>query len=194
MLPAPARIAPPPTPKSKTSWTPAVPPPPVEGGVVGKALADRRGVGEAAAVGDVLAVADAVGDVVLVAVADEPSEGLAVVVAGTLAGLPLGTAVGEAEPVTDGVKMAGVVVDEVPEQAESTTQARMAETPPTAVSRPPSIFPAMVVRTFMEPPGGSAGWRICFPIPAQENGFATEKCVASMDGTKMPMACSALEY
>ena len=196
MLPAPARIAPPPSPKSKTSWTPAVPPPPVEGGVVGNALADRRGVGDAAAVADVLAVADADGDTVFVAVAvaDEPSEGLAVVVAGTLAGLLPGTAVGEAEPVTDGVKMAGVVVDEVPEQAESTTQARMAETPPTAVSRPPSIFPAMVVHTFMEPPGGSAGWRICFPIPAQENGFATEKCVASMDGTKMPMACSALEY
>ena len=88
MLPAPARIAPPPSPKSKTSWTPAVPPPPVEGGVVGNALADRRGVGDAAAVGDVLAVAvaDAAGDVVPVAVADavEPSEGLAVVVGGTL--------------------------------------------------------------------------------------------------------------
>jgi hypothetical protein len=181
------------------SWTPAVPPPPVEGGVVGNALADRRGVGDAAAVGDVLAVAvaDAAGDVVPVAVADavEPSEGLAVVVGGTLAGLLLGTAVGEAEPVTDGVKMAGVVVEEVPEQAESTTQAKMAETPqPTAVSLAPSIFPAMVVRTFMEPPGGSAGWRICFPIPAPENGFVTEKCVASMDGTEMPMACSALEY
>jgi hypothetical protein len=175
-----------------------VPPPPVEGGVVGNALADRRGVGDAAAVGDLLAVADAVGDVpVAVDDADavEPSEGLAVVVGGTLAGLLLGTAVGEAEPVTDGVKMAGVVVDEVPEQAESTTQAKMAETPqPTAVSRTPSIFPAMVVRTFMEPPGGSAGWRICFPIPAPENGFGTEKCVASIDGTEMPMACSALEY
>jgi hypothetical protein len=195
MLPAPARIAPPPSPKSKTSWTPAVPPPPVEGGVLGNVLADRRGVGEAVTVGDVLAVADADGDVVLVAVADEPSDGLAVVVAGTLAGLLLGTAVGEAEPVTDGVKMAGVVVEEVPEQAESTTQASMAETPqPTAVSRPPGVFPAMVVHTFMEPPGGSAGWQICFPIPAPENGFATEKCVASIDGTEMPMACSALEY
>jgi hypothetical protein len=194
MLPAPARIAPPPSPKSKTSWTPAVPPPPVEGGVVGNALADRRGVGDAAAVGDVLVVAGAVGDVVPVAVADEPSEGLAVVVGGTLAGLLPGTPVGEAEPVTDGVKMAGVVVDEVPEQAESTTQAKMTATPPTAVSRPPSIFPAMVVHTFMEPPGGSAGWRICFPIPAPENGFGTEKYVASMDGTEMPMACSALEY
>ena len=163
---------------------------------MGNALADRRGDGDAAAVGDVLAVADALGDVVLVAVAvaDEPSEGLAVVVAGTLAGLLPGTAVGEAEPVTDGVKMAGVVVDEVPEQAESTTQAKMAKTPPTAVSRPPSIFPAMVVHTFMEPPGGSAGWPICFPIPAPENGFGTEKCAASMDATEMPMACSALEY
>jgi hypothetical protein len=193
MLPAPARIAPPPSPKSKTSWTPAVPPPPVEGGVLGNALADRRGV--ATAVGDVLvvAVADALGDVV--PVADEPSEGLADVVGGTLAGLLPGTPVGAAEPVTDGVKMAGVVVEEVPEQAESTMQAKMAETPqPTAVSRPPSVFPAMVVHTFMEPPGGSAGWRICFPIPVPENGFGTEKCVASMDGSEMPMACSALEY
>ena len=177
MLPAPARIAPPPSPKSKTSWTPAVPPPPVEGAVVGNALADRRGVGDAAAVGGVVlvAVADAVADVVRVAVADavgdvvEPAEGLADVLAGTLAGLLPGTAVGEAEPVTDGVKMAGVVVEELAEQAESATQARMTMTPqPMAVSRTPGPVPAMVVRTFMEPPGGSAGWRICFPIPARE--------------------------
>jgi hypothetical protein len=165
--------------------------------VLGNALADRRGV--CVAVGDVLAVA--VADAVVVAVAEavgdvvEPSEGLAVVVGGTLAGLLLGTAVGEAEPVTEGVKMAGVVVEEVPEQAESTTQAKMAETPqPATASRAPSTFPAMLVHTFMEPPGGSAGWRICFPIPAPENGFGTEKCVASMDGTEVPMACSALEY
>jgi len=129
---------------------------------VGNALADRRGVGDAAAVGDVLAVAvaDAVGDGVTVAVGNvvEPPEGLAVVVGGTLAGLLPVTAVGEAEPVTDGVKMAGVVVEEDAEQAESTTQARMTETPPpTTVSRAPSPFPAMVMRTFMEPPGGSAG-------------------------------------
>jgi len=155
------------------SWTPAVPPPPVEGAVVGNALAVRRGVGDATAVCDVLAVAvpDAFGDAVAVPVADavEPAEGLAVVVGGTLADLLPGAALGEAEPVTDGVKMAGVVVEEVPEQAESTTHARRAETPqPTAVSRPPSPFPEMVVRTFMEPPGGSAGWRICFPIPARE--------------------------
>jgi hypothetical protein len=170
----------------------------VEGAVVGNALAGRRGVGDADAVGDVLvvAVADAFGDVVALAVADavEPAEGLAVVLGGTLAGRLLGTVVGEAEPVTDGVKIAGVVVED-PEQAESTMPARIAKTPqPTAVSRTPGPFPEIVVRTFMEPPGGSAGWRICFPIPAPENGLGTEKRVASMDGTEMPMACSALEY
>jgi hypothetical protein len=174
----------------------------VEGAAVGNALADRRGVGDATAVGVVVTVAvpDAVGVVVTVAVADavgdvvEPAEGLAVVVAGTLAGLLPVTSVGEAEPVTDGVKMAGVVVEEA-EQAESTTQARMTETPPPiAVSRAPSTFPAMVMRTFMQPPGGSARWRICFPIPVPENGIGAEKWVASMDGTGMPMACSASEY
>ena len=156
------------------SWTPAVPPPPVEGAAVGNALADRLGVGDADAVGVfAVAVAVAVGGVFAVAVAVgdvvEPAEGLAVVVGGTLAGLLLGTAVTEADPVTDGVKIAGVVVDEPPEQAESTTQARMTETPQaTAVSRPLSTVPARVARTFMEPPGGSGGWRICFPIPAPE--------------------------
>jgi len=131
------------------------------GDVVAVALADVVAVAlaDAAAV----ALADAAGDVV------EPAEGLAVVLAGTLAGLPLGPAVGEAEPVTDGVKMAGVVVDEVAEQAESTTQARMTEAPqPIAVSRTLSTVPAMVVRTFMEPPGGSGGRRVCFPMPAPE--------------------------
>ena len=126
MLPAPARIAPPPSPKSKTSWTPAVPPPPVEGAVVGYALADRLGVGDvlAVAVADAAGDTVAVGDFVAVTVADavgdfvEPAEELAFVVGGTLvkmAGVVL--------------EMAGVVVEEVPEQAESTTQARMAETP-----------------------------------------------------------------
>jgi hypothetical protein len=46
MLPAPARIAAPPSPKSMTSWTPAVPPPPVPGAAVGYRLADRLGVGD----------------------------------------------------------------------------------------------------------------------------------------------------
>jgi hypothetical protein len=164
MLPAPARIAPPPSPKSKTSWIPAVPPPPVEGAAVGYALADGldvAGVVVTVAVADAVTVA--VGNAVTVAVGnvEEPAEGLAVVLGGTLAGLLLGTAVDEAEPVTDGVKIAGVVVEEVAEQAESTTQARMTETPqPTAPSRTLSTVPAMVARAFMEPPDGSCGWRI----------------------------------
>ena len=166
---------------------------------MGNALADRRGVGDAVAVGDVLVVAvpDAVGDAVPVALADavEPSEGLAVLVGGTLAGLLPGTPVGEAEPVTDGVKMAGVVVDEVPEQAESTTQAKTAATPqPTAVSRAPSTFPAMVVRTFMEPPGGSAAWRIVSRFQRRKTASEQKSTLASMDGSEMPIACSALEY
>ena len=97
---------------------------------MGYALADRLGVGDvlavaaADAVGDAVGDAVAVGDFVAVAVADavgdfvEPAEELAVVVGGTLlkmAGVVL--------------ERAGVVVPEVPEQAESTTQARMAETP-----------------------------------------------------------------
>jgi hypothetical protein len=192
---------------------------------VGNALADRRGVGDAAAVGGVVlvAVADAVADVVRVAVADavgdvvEPAEGLADVLAGTLAGLLPGTAVGEAEPVTDGVKMAGVVVEELAEQAESATQARMTETPqPTAVSRAPGRVPAIVVRTFMEPPGGSGGWRICFPIPApetaseQKSAWPARSLPEPADGRspkaltghkgeahgrhRDAMACSTLEY
>ena len=86
---------------------------------MGYALADRLGVGDvlAVAVADAAGDTVAVGDFVAVTVADavgdfvEPAEELAFVVGGTL------------------VKMAGVVVEEVPEQAESTTQARMAETP-----------------------------------------------------------------
>jgi hypothetical protein len=165
---------------------------------VGNALADRLGVGEAAAVGDVVlvAVADAVGDVVPVAVADavgdvvEPAEGLAVV----LAGLLPGTAVGEAEPVTDGVKMAGVVVEELAEQAESATQARMTMTPqPMAVSRTPGPVPAMVVRTFMEPPGGSAGGEFVSRFQRKKRP-RNRKVRDQHGGHRGAMACSALEY
>lgn len=179
-----------------------MPPPPVEGAPVGNALADRRGVGDAAAVGGVVlvAVADAVADVVRVAVADavgdvvEPAEGLADVLAGTLAGLLPGTAVGEAEPVTDGVKMAGVVVEELAEQAESATQARMTMTPqPMAVSRTPGPVPAMVVRTFMEPPGGSAGGEFVSRFRRKKRP-RNRKARDQLGGHRGAMACSALEY
>src|ERR1039457_2671978 len=46
MLPAPARIAAPPRPKSRASRNPAVPPPPVAGAAVGTGLADGLGVAD----------------------------------------------------------------------------------------------------------------------------------------------------
>ena len=45
MLPAPARTASTPRQKSRTSWNPAVPPPPVAGAAAGKGLADGLGDG-----------------------------------------------------------------------------------------------------------------------------------------------------
>ena len=46
MPPAPARIASTPRQNSKTSWNPAVPPPPVPGAAVGNELADGLGEGD----------------------------------------------------------------------------------------------------------------------------------------------------
>ena len=56
MLPAPARTASTPRQKSRTSWNPAVPPPPVAGAAAGKGLADGLGDGDGLALG-VLALA-----------------------------------------------------------------------------------------------------------------------------------------
>ena len=169
---------------------------------MGFARADRLGVGDVLAV----AVADALGGVA-VAVADaagdfvEPAEGLAVVVGGALAGLP-GTAVGEgapvtvgeAEPVAERVKMAGGVLDELAEQAESATQARMTMTPqPMAVSRTPGPVPAMVARTFMEPPGGSAGGEFVSRFRRKKRP-RNRKARDQLGGHRGAMACSALEY
>ena len=63
MLPAPARTASTPRQKSRTSWNPAVPPPPVAGAAAGKGLADGLGDGLApgvAALGLALGVVVAV--------------------------------------------------------------------------------------------------------------------------------------
>src|SRR5712692_8626524 len=67
MLPAPTSIAAPPRPKSRASWNPAVPPPPVGGAAVGNGLADGLGVADALGVadGDADGVALALGVVTL---------------------------------------------------------------------------------------------------------------------------------
>ena len=129
-------------------------------------MADRRGVGDELGVADGDAVPDtvAVGD----AVADTEGLALALEVAPLLAVL-LAAALAVAEPVTEGEKMAGAFVDDDAEQAESATEPSTVKAPrPAAVSLALSTVPAMVVRTFMEPPHRPGRWRPCFRIPASE--------------------------
>jgi hypothetical protein len=74
-----------------------------------------------------------------------------------------------ADPVAVEEKVAGAVVVVDAEQAETATQANTVKAPqPAAVSLALSTVPAMVVRTFMEPPRGSGRWPPCFPDPASE--------------------------
>ncbi len=143
-----------------------MPPPPVGGAAVGYELADRRGVGDG--LGAAAAAAECVPDTVTVGddVAGADGLALALEVAPLLAVL-LAAAPAVAEPVTEGEKMAGVVVDEEPEQAESATEPSTVKAPkPAAVNLALSTVPAMVVRTFMEPPHRPGRWRPCFRIPA----------------------------
>jgi len=162
-------MAAPPSPNSSTSWTPAVPPPPVGGAAVGYVLTDGLGVGDGAAVGDAESVA--------VELVEEPVAGVRVT---PTLDAPGTTPLAVADPVAvdpvvvDPVvaveeKMAGAVVDVDAEQADSATEANTVKTPQAAaVSLVLSTVPAMAVRTFMEPPGGPGRWRPCFRIRRQK--------------------------
>jgi hypothetical protein len=155
-----------------------VPPPPVDGAAVGKALADRLAVGDGlivtggevvtVTVGNTVVVGDTVtvGDAVAGGEADVPGKGLVLVVGAVpLPAVPLAVA----DPVTEGEKMAGVVGEEPPEHAEIPTEASTVRTPkPAAVNRVLSTVPAMGVRTFMEPPRGARQVTTLFPDPASE--------------------------
>jgi hypothetical protein len=118
MLPAPASIASTPRQRSRASWNPAVPPPPVAGAAVGKELAGELGAGDglALALGVVaLALALAVG---VVAVAAPPAE-----------------VVGVAGPVPAGENEVGVDEGAPPVQAEIAAGASTVKmTQPMAVS------------------------------------------------------------
>jgi hypothetical protein len=103
MLPAPARMAAPPRLKSKGSWSPAVPPPPVAGAPTGTGRADRSRVGDGDAEGLAL--------------------GLGVV---DPAGL-LGERLAVAEPLAPGENEGGVAEGEDPEQAATEAEATMAK-------------------------------------------------------------------
>src|ERR1039458_9394171 len=111
MLPAPPSTAAPPRARSRPSWNPAVPRPPVAGAAVGNGLADGLGVTVGVGVGVGVGVADPLGD------------GLGLALAEWLS-VPLG----EADAVGVGV-LAGENEDEaaegVPaEQAETGTEVR----------------------------------------------------------------------
>jgi hypothetical protein len=90
MLPVPASIAAPPSPSSRVSWNPAVPPPPVCGGPVTVTVTVTVGVGLAPALG--------VGD--RDAELDTVAEGLALALALPLA--EVAAPLSAAEPVSEG--------------------------------------------------------------------------------------------
>jgi hypothetical protein len=102
MPPAPAMIASTPRQNSRTSWKPAVPPPPVPGAAVGNELADGLGDGDGL--------------------------GLGVVALGVVAlGVPLAEMVGVAGPVPPGESEGGVVDGEPDVQADTDPLASMAK-------------------------------------------------------------------
>src|SRR6266571_9040901 len=109
MLPAPARIAAPPRPKSRVSWNPAVPPPPVAGAAVGNGLTEWRGDADRRCVADLLA------------------EGLTLALGVVGLPEPLGRVVGVAELVTAGENGVGVGEGEDAVQAETDAEATMAK-------------------------------------------------------------------
>jgi hypothetical protein len=150
MLPAPARIAAPPRVTSRVSWNPAVPPPPVSGAAVGKAVADRLDAGEGLGVADLLAeaVADALALLlggVAVAVSVDVPVGVAVPV-------PVPVPVGEPPGAND----VGVPEGVPPVQAETDADASTAAHP-IAINLALSRVPAMTERIFIGPPRASAG-------------------------------------
>ena len=162
MLPAPARIAAPPSVTSRVSWNPAVPPPPVSGAAVGKAPADWVGVGEGAGAAALLAVvlADALallpdGEAVAVPVAVPVGVAVPVPV-----GVPVSVPVGVAVPVLvgepPGANDVGVPDGVPPVQAETDADTSTAAHP-IAINLPLSRVPAIAERIFMGPPHASAG-------------------------------------
>src|SRR5215470_13603175 len=147
MLPAPARIAMPPSTRSRAPENPAVPPPPVAGAAEGIRLADGRGVADRPGVADGRGVADRPG------VAAGLAEGLPLALGPVRLGVPLGRMVGDTDPVAPGESVTGGGGD--PEQAETDAAARMVRlAQQTAANLVLSPVPAMVMRIFTGPPGG----------------------------------------
>src|SRR5579875_126551 len=133
MLPAPTRIAAPPSPNRAPSWTPAVPPPPVAGAAVTVVL----GATVTVAVGVTVTVAVAVAVAVWVAVPGELAGPLPPSDADAAEPLAVGdNGVGDPDGVDDEVQ---------PETAARPTRAAAPQ--PAAASRARSAVPARTVRT-----------------------------------------------
>ena len=153
------------------SWNPAVPPPPVAGGAVGIGLVEGLPV----TAGD----ADGGTEVLAEGVAEGLTEGLALArglptpavrlddAAGAGEAPRAGEEVGSATEGEDDVGRAADDEDVV--QAEIAAEASMATMPQlAAVSLAPSPVPAVVVRTFIEPPLASGRWRPTGSVPHQK--------------------------
>ena len=149
MLAAPASTAAPPRAKSRVSWNPAVPPPPVAGGTVGSGLAEGLGVADFGAVCVAVGVTD--GDPAPLADGLALALALAELLAVLLAVL---ADVGEVGPA--GENEVGTAEGVDPVQAETAAEASMVMVlQPMTANLALSPVPAMVVRTFMEPPHAS---------------------------------------
>jgi hypothetical protein len=155
MPPAPASIAAAPSPRSSVSWNPAVPPPPVTGAALGTGLA--AGLTVTVAVTVVVAAWGAGATAVEVELEVAPGIPAAELLPDADV-LPLGaTAVrdppGEVVTVGEKAGTVGVDVDEPEVQAETATGAsKIRAAHQRVVSLATSGLPAIVPRTFMDPP------------------------------------------
>jgi hypothetical protein len=167
MLPAPPSIAAMPIPRSRGSWNPAVPPPPVGGAAEGKGLglgldvvdcvglAVGLGVGLAVRLGVGLGVGLAVG--LGDRLGDDDAE---------LLGEPLAESLGVADLLVPGDDVGSAPDDALPEQAEIAMEASMARMPQlTAVKLVRSPVLEVAARPFTEPPHASGMARTRFQVP-----------------------------
>jgi hypothetical protein len=138
MLPAPARIASTPRHNSRTSWKPAVPPPPVPGAALGNELADGLGDGDGDGLGlGVVALGAVTPGTVAPGVAVPGVVALAVAVPGLVVlgarlevvapGAPPAEVVGVALLVPPAGNEGGVVDGEPPPQADTDAGTSMAK-------------------------------------------------------------------
>src|SRR5215472_14442946 len=145
--------------KSTASWVPAVPPPPVAGAAVtGLAVGFDVGVAVAGLAVTVWVVTPGLGEVA-------SDENVVVVDAAS-----------------------GVVV-EGPEQAETAAETKMVMAPqPRTLNIALSPAPAMVARTFIEPPHAAGRRRPTSPAPAPETGTGRKYAWRSGRGPRRPEA------